>query len=116
MADISKVKLNGTTYNLKDAAARASISNITGFNVEVISTFPTGNNIDIHTIYFKPKTGTTNDVYDEFMYINNAWEKIGSTAVDLSNYIQTGNNVSTLTNDAGYLTLSTLPIWDGTVV
>ena len=23
---------------------------------------------------------------DEYIYVNNAWEKIGSTAVDLSNY------------------------------
>jgi len=33
MADLSKFKLNGTTYNFKDAAARQSISNITNFNV-----------------------------------------------------------------------------------
>ena len=28
MADISKIKVSGTTYNLKDAVARAAISDI----------------------------------------------------------------------------------------
>lgn len=31
----------------------------------------------------------TNDNYDEWMYIENAWELIGNTRVDLSNYITT---------------------------
>ena len=42
--------------------------------------------IDTHTIYLVPKTGTAPDVYDEYLYINNSWELIGNTAVDLSNY------------------------------
>lgn len=56
-----------------------------GFQVEVVQTLPeTG---EANTIYFVPKAGGANpDVYDEYMYINNAWEKIGSTEVDLSNY------------------------------
>ena len=56
-----------------------------GFHVEVVQTLPaTG---EVNTIYFVPKAGGANpDVYDEYMYINNAWEKIGSTEVDLSNY------------------------------
>ena len=56
-----------------------------GFHIEVVQTLPaTG---EVNTIYFVPKTGGANpDVYDEYMYINNAWEKIGSTEVDLSNY------------------------------
>ena len=56
-----------------------------GFQVEVVQTLTeTG---EANTIYFVPKAGSANpDVYDEYMYINNAWEKIGSTEVDLSNY------------------------------
>lgn len=56
-----------------------------GFHIEVVQTLPaTG---EVNTIYFVPKAGGANpDVYDEYMYINNAWEKIGSTEVDLSNY------------------------------
>ena len=55
-----------------------------GFNVEVVQELPaTG---DAHTIYFVPKTGSTGDVYNEYLYVDNAWELIGSTEVDLSNY------------------------------
>ena len=55
-----------------------------GFNVEVVQELPaTG---DAHTIYFVPKTGSTGDIYDEYLYVDNAWELIGSTEVDLSNY------------------------------
>lgn len=56
-----------------------------GFTPTVVQTLPT-QDIDTHTIYLVPKTGETGDVYDEYVYINNAWEHIGSTAVDLSNY------------------------------
>lgn len=43
----------------------------------------TGN---INTIYFKKKEGSDKDIYNEYIYIENAWELIGSTEVDLSNY------------------------------
>lgn len=40
-----------------------------------------------NTIYLVPKsTSKTNNYYDEYMYISNAWELIGDTEIDLSNY------------------------------
>ena len=52
---------------------------------EVVQTLPS--TPDTHTIYLVPKsTSETNNIYDEYMYINNAWELIGTTEVDLSNY------------------------------
>lgn len=46
--------------------------------------------IDEYTIYMIPaSSSTTNDVYDEYMYVDNAWEKIGNTAVDLTDYVST---------------------------
>lgn len=56
-----------------------------GFTPTVVQTLPV-TDIDEHTIYLVPKTGETGDVYDEYLYINNAWEHIGSTAIDLSGY------------------------------
>ena len=90
MADLSKIKLNGIEYNFKDAAARASISNITNFEVAVVSSLPTSN-INTHTIYFISNNGSNNNVYDEYMYISNAWEKIGTTDIDLSGYLQSND-------------------------
>lgn len=56
-----------------------------GFDVEVVQSLPqTG---DAQTIYMLPKANSgASDVYDEYIYTNNAWEKIGNTQTDLSNY------------------------------
>ena len=51
----------------------------------VVQTLPI-ENIDENTIYMMPKTGSTGDVYNEYLYVNNTWELIGSTEVDLTNY------------------------------
>lgn len=109
---LSKIKLNGIEYEVKDATARSNITvinnagyqtesdvnsliataigNINQFNVAIVSTLPT-TNIDNHTMYFKANEEAGNNIYDEYMYINNNWEIIGSTAIDLSNYLQTSD-------------------------
>ena len=51
----------------------------------VVQSLPT-QDIGDNTIYMVPKTGSTGDVYNEYLYVNNAWEHIGSTDVDLTNY------------------------------
>lgn len=64
----------------------ALISAIVTLNVLVVQTLPT-QDISTTTIYLVPKQTTgTNDVYDEYIYINNSWERIGDTTIDLSNY------------------------------
>ena len=50
MADVSKVKVGSTTYDLKDATARTYMSNI--------SVYLSGN-----TLYFKNYAGTVTTVY-----------------------------------------------------
>ena len=62
------------------------ISQLAGLDIEVVQTLPT-QDISTHTIYLVPKSSAgTQNVYDEYIYTNNAWELIGSTEVDLSNY------------------------------
>lgn len=62
------------------------LDQVNQFSVLVVEELPT-ENIDDHTIYFIPKaTAEQNDVYDEYIYINNDWEHIGTTEVDLSSY------------------------------
>lgn len=73
--------------------AIASAAGDFGFTPIVVQTLPT-QDIDEHTIYLVPKTGETGDIYDEYIYINNAWEHIGSTSVDLSNYLAKNNTIS----------------------
>ena len=63
------------------------IANRAGF--EIVDALPT-ENISPNKIYLlKLKTDddtTDNDVYDEYIYINNAWEHVGSFQADFSNY------------------------------
>lgn len=63
------------------------IATITTLNIQVVQTLPT-EDISTTTIYLVPKTTVeTNDAYDEYIYVSNAWEHIGSTEVDLTNYV-----------------------------
>ena len=62
------------------------LDQVNQFSVLVVEELPT-EDIDDHTIYFVPKTkAEQDDVYDEYIYINNGWEHIGTTEVDLSSY------------------------------
>lgn len=64
------------------------INAITTLDIQVVQTLPT-QDISTTTIYFVPKaTATTQDVYDEYIYVSNNWEHIGTTQVDLTNYVQ----------------------------
>ena len=74
-----------TTSDVNELIATA-IGGINSFDVEIVNALPT-TNIKTHTIYFVSKTGSTDDIYDEYMYINNGWEKIGTTDIDLSGYV-----------------------------
>ena len=51
----------------------------------IVSSLPS-TGIDENTIYMVANSGSGNDVYDEYLYVNNRWEKIGSSAVDLTDY------------------------------
>lgn len=43
---------------------------------------------DDKTIYLVPAGNTSGNLYEEYIYINDAWEKFGVASIDLSNYIQ----------------------------
>lgn len=68
-----------------NTAIGTAIGNINSFDMAIVQTLP-AQDISIHTIYLVPKTGETNDIYDEYVYINNNWEMVGNTQIDLSNY------------------------------
>ena len=65
----------------------AIINMAKSINMKVVSTLPT-TNISSNTIYLRPRSsGSSENIYDEFIYVNNSWESIGSTSVDLTNYL-----------------------------
>lgn len=84
------------TYNRSEV--NDLISNLTaGVSFQVVTQLPTSD-ISTSTIYLLAREGSTNNAYDEYMYINNTWEIIGTTEVDLSDYSTTAE-ISQLLNN-----------------
>lgn len=77
-----------------------------GSNSTWNGSIPTSTNLVRHfqNLRFQPSTGTLR-----------ATTFVGSLTGTASGNLKSGDNVSSLTNDAGYLTLATLPVWDGGV-
>lgn len=99
---------NLLNYYLKEEVyskeeVQSLISTINTFSVEVVEQLPTLD-IDTHTIYLVPKEAEENDNYNEYIYINNDWEHIGSTNVDLTGYIKNTDFASN--SQAGVVTIN----------
>lgn len=67
--------------------AKKLFDSVTSFNIQIVDALPV-DNIKEMTIYFM-RNGRDNetDYYEEYMYINNKWEIIGSTFVNLTPYL-----------------------------
>ena len=97
--------LKSETYTKEEV--NTLISSVNSFNVLVVDILPT-ENIDTHTIYLIPKENEINDNYDEYIYINNNWEHIGSTSVDLTEYYKKSEIDLMLLNKVNNIDLSTV--------
>lgn len=89
---------NGAGYQTSSdvtSAINSALADITGISFEVVQTLPaTG---EAGTIYLISNSGTGTNSYDEYIYVSNKWEKIGTTDVDLSSYWNT-SNLTAITN------------------
>lgn len=71
------------------AAAISAAGHLKRLKVDAL---PDAGEADAQTIYLVPaEKSDTGNVYDEFMVIDGAWERIGSTQVDLTGYVQEGD-------------------------
>lgn len=90
---------NGAGYQTAsqvNSAINSAVGKITGISFEVVKSLPESGTAG--RIYLMAdKHSDANDNYDEYIYYNSAWEKIGNTDVDLSNYLQK-TDVSALSN------------------
>lgn len=91
-----KSRLDGTEYGGGNAKLLTSdaiqflinqaIASVSTISFQVVQTLPVSD-IQTNIIYLVPKNPTEQDnLYNEWIYVNNNWELIGSTEVDLSNY------------------------------
>lgn len=98
---------NATLQNAKDYA-KSLFDRLTSFEIIKCTSLPT-TDIKEMTIYFLQIDPEQSDLYEEYMYIDNKWEKIGNTRIDLSDYVtkellQTtvdtiNNTINTLSNN-----------------
>ena len=87
---ISSASTNSTVAGAKAVYdyVTSAIAGITKLTAQIVTTLPTTGESNI--LYLVPKsTAATNNAYDEYMWISNKWELIGTTAVDLSGYLKT---------------------------
>lgn len=92
----SEINDNATTSSNTWSADKINsvIAALNSLSLAVVQTLPT-TDISTTTIYLVPKSSSqTSNVYDEYVYYNNAWEKIGDTEVDLSGYVRESDLVA----------------------
>lgn len=83
--EIDALKTGVYTKTDTDKAIAAAIAAAGHLSREIVETLP--ENAKENVIYMiLRKGGTGQDVYNEYMYINGAWEIIGNTSVDLTDY------------------------------
>ena len=99
-----------TKTETNNAIAKA-IAEVDHLSREIVEILP--ENANANVIYMvRREGGTGQDVYNEYMYINGAWEIIGDTSVDLTGYAKTEDIlVKSVSSDftvteAGQLTLN----------
>lgn len=70
---------------LSKLATKAELSAIPKFAIQVVTSLPTSN-ISATTVYLLSSGSENNNLYTEYIYVNNKWEKLGEQKVDLTNY------------------------------
>lgn len=102
------VNIDLSTYAIKTEVAQEiaqAVSGIQGFDAQVVSSLPGTGKKGI--LYLVANSGTGQNIYDEYLWINNKFEKLGTREIDLSAYAkktEIPTKVSQLTNDSGFIT------------
>lgn len=106
---------NLTNYYLKtetytQAEVNALIGALSTFHYEIYPSISSVTDPQSNVLYLIGPTGSGADKYDEYVYSNNNWVKIGDTSINLSNYITTSDlntALSTYTTTSDLNTLLT---------
>lgn len=82
-----------------------AVSGITGFDTQAVEELPGTGKKGI--LYLLSNSGSGNNVYDEYVWLGNKYEKLGTREINLTEYAkktELPTKVSQLTNDSGYQT------------
>ena len=92
---VNKVDSNYLTSNYFDKEQiKSMLGTTSALDFKIVDSLPTAN-ISATTIYLVPY----GNEYEEYFYINNKWEMLGSTKVDLSDYVRKDEII--ITNENG---------------
>lgn len=101
--DLTNYYLKSETYTKAEVAAL--IGEIQNFHYEFYASTSAVTNPQGNVLYLIGPTGDGSDKYEEYVYANNDFEKIGDTSIDLSGYVTTSALNTAL---AGYATTQDL--------
>ena len=82
-----------------------AVSGITGFDTKAVEELPGTGKKGI--LYLLSNSGSGNNVYDEYLWLGNKYEKLGTREINLTEYAkktELPTKMSQLTNDSGYQT------------
>lgn len=86
------------TQTETDTKISTAVANAGHLKRTIVDALPAVGNADANTIYMKTEDPDSSDnKYVEWMVINGAWEKVGTSDVDLSGYLQKAE-VTAITN------------------
>ena len=87
--EVKSLTINGITYYLLDSRISSQdISNWrgkVGVTYSVVTSLPSTGAVG--TIYLVSNSGSGQNIYDEYIYVNNKFEKIGTTETDLTGFV-----------------------------
>lgn len=116
------VNIDLSTYALKTAVTQEiaqAVSGIKSFEAKAVAELPESGQAGILYLVANEDEEEQN-TYDEYLWINNKYEKLGTRSIDLSQYAlksELPTKVSQLTNDSGFQTSAQVgTIVDGKIV
>ncbi len=99
--DLEYYYLKSQTYT--KAEIDALIGAIPKFAIAVVNALPT-TDISTTTVYLLRSGDTSQNLYTEYIYVNNAWEMLGTQAIDLSGYVRTTDTIAVAHGGTGATT------------
>ena len=95
LTETEKASIKGYLGYAEPTDIISAIASIPQFKLTIVSELPTKG--EKMTLYLVPKEGTNNDVYDEYIWIEQteSFEHLGTTAVDLTDYVKNTDYATT---------------------